>query len=76
MSIEHEIPEIVQGHTCIRQMIDNVEDPPSLVLKYLDDNVLDVCSRKRLEGTDVKLVARTVLEGLAALHANGFVHTG
>lgn len=76
LSIEREILKIVQGHTCIRQMIDNIEDPPSLVLEYLDDNMLDVCSRKRLEGPGLKLVARTVLEALAALHENGFVHTG
>lgn len=57
-------------------MVDIVETPPSLVLEYLDDNLLDVCSRKRLEGSDVKVVARTVLEALAVLHEKGFVHTG
>ena len=57
-------------------MIDDIESPSSLVLEYLDDNLLNVCSRKRLEGLDVKVVARTVLEALAALHENGFVHTG
>ncbi|KAL9040648.1 MAG: hypothetical protein Q9180_001784 [Flavoplaca navasiana] len=56
-------------------MIDNIESPSSLVLEYLDDNLLDVCSRKRLEGSDVKVVARIVLEALAVLHENGFVHT-
>ena len=76
LGIEREILENVQGHMCIRQMIDNIEDPASLVLEYLDDNLLDVCSRKRLEGTDVKVVARTVLEALTTLHENGFVHTG
>ncbi len=76
LSIEREILEIVRDHTCIRQMIDNIESPSSLVLEYLDDNLLDVCSRRRLEGSDVKVVARTVLEALAMLHENGFVHTG
>ncbi len=76
LSIEREILEIVQNHTCIRQMIDNIENPSSLVLEYLDDNLLDVCSRKRLQGPDVKVIARTVLEALAVLHENGFVHTG
>ncbi|KAL9130438.1 MAG: hypothetical protein Q9217_001361 [Psora testacea] len=75
LSIEREILEIVQNHKCIRQMIDNIDSPSSLVLEYLDDNLLDVCSRKRLEGSDVKVVARTVLEALAVLHENGFVHT-
>ena len=76
LSIEREVLGIVQNHTCIRQMIDNIESPSSLVLEYLDDNLLDVCSRKRLEGSDVKVVARIVLEALAVLHENGFVHTG
>ena len=76
LSTEREVLEIVQNHTCIRQMIDNIESPSSLVLDYLDDNLLDVCSRKRLEGSDVKVVARTILEALAVLHENGFVHTG
>ncbi|KAI9759580.1 MAG: hypothetical protein M4579_002246 [Chaenotheca gracillima] len=75
LSIERDVLEVVQGHTSIRQKVDNIEDPPSLVLEYLDDNLLDVCCQQRLEGTDVKLVARTILEALAALHDNGFVHT-
>ena len=57
-------------------MIDNIENAPSLVLEYLDDNVLDVCSQKRLESSDVKVVARTVLEALAVLHEESIVHTG
>lgn len=61
---------------CFRQMIDLVESPSSLVLEYLDDNLLDVCGRKRLDSSDIKLVARTLLEALANLHGNGFVHTG
>jgi serine/threonine protein kinase len=75
LGIEHEVLEIVRDRTCIRQMVDNIESPP-LVFEYLDDNLLDVCSRKRLEGSDAKVVARTVLEALAVLHEDGFVHTG
>lgn len=76
LSIEREILVIVQNHTCVRQMIDIIESHSSLVVEYLDDNLLDVCSRKRLGGSDVKVVARTGLEALAVLHENGFVHTG
>jgi len=76
LSIEREILGIVRNHTCIRQIIDSIERPSSLVLEYLDDNLLDISSRKGLEGSDVKFVARTVLEALAVLHENGFVHTG
>lgn len=76
LNIEREVLGVVQNHTCIRQMIDNIESPSSLVLEYLDDDLLDVCSRKRLESSDVKVVARIILEALAVLHENGFVHTG
>ena len=76
LSIEREILEVVQTYTCVRQMIDIIESQSSLVLEYLDDNLLDVCSRKRLEGSHVKVVAWTVLKALAVLHKNGFVHTG
>ena len=77
LSIERDVlGGVLRNHTCIRQMIDTLESPSSLVLEYLDDNLLDVCSRKRLEGSDVKLVARVVLEALAVLHEKGFVHTG
>ena len=76
LSIEREILGIAQNHKYIRQIVDNIDSPPSLALEYLDDNLLDVCSRKRLEGSDVKVVARTVLEALAVLHENGFIHTG
>lgn len=76
MSNEREILKIVQNNACIRQLIDEIEDPPSLALEYLDNNLLDVCGRKRLAGSDVKIVARTILKALVVLHENGFVHTG
>ncbi|KAK3178844.1 hypothetical protein OEA41_000981 [Lepraria neglecta] len=72
---EREVLEAVRDHPYVRQMIDTTEDPPSLVLKFLDENLLKVSGQKRLEGSDLKLVARNLLEALAALHENGFVHT-
>ena len=68
--------EAVRDHSYIRQIIDTTENPPSLVLKYLDDNLLRISGQKRLQGSDLKLVARNLLQALAALHENGFVHTG
>ena len=76
MAIERKVLDIVRGHECIRQRIDEVESPAWLVLEYLDDNLLAVSYRQRLESPDVKLVARTVLEALAVLHEAGFVHAG
>lgn len=37
---EREVLEILHSHPCIRPMIDISEDPPSLVLKLLDENGL------------------------------------
>lgn len=57
-------------------MIDTTEDPSSLVWKYLDENLLKISGQKRLEGSDLKFVARNILKALTALHENGLVHTG
>lgn len=76
MNNERDVLEAVRDHPYVRQMIDSIEDPPSLVLKFLDENLLKISGQKRLEGSDLKLVAWNLLEALAALHENGFVHTG
>lgn len=63
----------------IRPLIDEVEDssaPPTLILKYLDDDVLNASNNKRLTRPEVKYVAKKVLEALLLLHDEGFVHTG
>lgn len=73
---EREVLEILHDHPCVRPIIDITEDPPSLVLKFLDKNLLKLSGQKRIEGPDLKLVARNLLQALAALHENGFVHTG
>lgn len=57
-------------------MIEIIDDPLSLVLEFLDDNLLNVSGQKRIEGSDLKFVARSLLQALAAIHENGFVHTG
>ncbi|KAL8931623.1 MAG: hypothetical protein Q9211_006832, partial [Gyalolechia sp. 1 TL-2023] len=72
---EREVPEAVRDNSYIRQRIDTIDDLPSLVLKYLDENLLRISGQKRLEGSDLKQVARHLLKGLAALHEKGFVHT-
>ncbi|KAJ5921055.1 hypothetical protein N7466_009381 [Penicillium verhagenii] len=62
----------------IRPLIDEVEDssaPPTLILKYLDDDVLHVSNSKRLTRPEVKYVAKKILEALLILHDEGFVHT-
>ncbi|MCJ1256399.1 hypothetical protein MMC24_004220 [Lignoscripta atroalba] len=50
-------------------------DPPALILKYLDDDILHASHTKRLTRPEVKYVAKRVLEALKVLHGDGFVHT-
>ena len=60
----------------IRPLLDEIADPPCLVLKHLDDNLLAASNKKHLEKVEIKLVARKVLEALVPLHEAGYVHTG
>lgn len=63
----------------IRQLIDEVETsngPPSIILRYLDVDILQASNTQRLIQLEVKYVARGVLKALALLHTEGFVHTG
>ncbi|KAI4187881.1 MAG: hypothetical protein LQ346_005423, partial [Caloplaca aetnensis] len=61
-------------HT-LRRLLDEVEEPPLLVLEHLDSNLLDESGSATLESSEVKQVAKAVLQALAALHAEGIVHT-
>lgn len=63
----------------IRPLVDEIiepQDPPAIVLKYLDDNLLNASATKALSKEEIRYVARRVLEALHVLHQNGFVHTG
>ena len=60
----------------IRQLLDETQDPPSLVLKHLDDNLLTASNLKRLEIPEIKLIAKRILEALQVPHEDGYVHTG
>jgi hypothetical protein len=57
-------------------LLDEITDPPCIVLKHLDDNLLAASNKKQLEKGEIKLVARKVLEALVPLHEAGYVHTG
>lgn len=73
---ELRVLQAVKENPCIRPLIDTTKEPPSLVLRYLDDNLLDASNTKRLEKADIKFVARNILVALDAIHGQGFVHTG
>lgn len=63
----------------LRPLIDEIEDPsdpPALVLRHLDDDVLNASSAQRLTSSEIKLVTKRTLEALKVLHENGYVHTG
>lgn len=60
----------------IRQLLDETQDPPSLVLKYLDDNLLTASNSKKLEKSEIKFIAKRILEALQEFHEDGYVHTG
>jgi len=57
-------------------MVDEVRDPPSLVLQHLDDNLLNASNEKTLESLEVKFIAKRILQAIQALHEAGYTHTG
>jgi serine/threonine protein kinase len=63
----------------LRPLIDEIDDPsnpPALVLKHLDDDLLNASAAQRLTRREIKDVAEKILEALSVLHENGYVHTG
>ncbi len=56
--------------------IDEPQDPPSIVLKYLDSDLRTESDRQRLTRLEIKQIAKCVLEVLHTLHQDGMVHTG
>lgn len=63
----------------LRPLIDEIEDPhdpPALVLKHLDNDLLSASAAQRLTRLEIKHVAKSTLEALEVLHENGYVHTG
>ena len=60
----------------IRQLLDETQHPPTLVLKHFDDNLLSASNSRRLEKVEVKKVPKGILEALQVLHPDCYVHTG
>lgn len=65
-----------KGNRHIRPLLDEIEEPPALVLKFLHDNLLSASNTRRLERSELRFVARGVLEALNVIHEAGYVHTG
>lgn len=73
---ERDVLQHFHARPGIRQLLDETQDPPSLVLEYLDDNLLTASNSKRLENPEIKFIAKRILEALQAFHEDGYVHTG
>ncbi|KAF2152715.1 putative serine/threonine protein kinase [Myriangium duriaei CBS 260.36] len=78
--LENERDILKQFQTTIpnlRPLIDEIQDsaaPPTIVLKYLDDDLTAASRKQRLTRQEIKFVAAKVLRGLQGLHENGYVH--
>ncbi|OTA57507.1 kinase-like protein [Hypoxylon sp. EC38] len=62
----------------LRPLLDKIQEPTepsSIVLKYLDTDLLTESKKKRLTRPEIKQVAKTILEALQVLHQDGLVHT-
>ena len=57
----------------LRRLVDEVQDPPLLVLEHFDSNMLIESGVEKLQSSDVKHVAKVVLTALMALHEEGIV---
>lgn len=73
---EREVLKCLHGQPSIRPLVDEILEPPCLVLKFLDDHSLNASNQNQLKKSEVKFVAKKVLEALDALHTSGYVHTG
>ncbi|KAE8333923.1 serine/threonine protein kinase [Aspergillus sergii] len=61
-----------------RRLLDEIEDPagpPALILRHLDNDLLQESNRRKFTRIEVKFVAKRVLNALAVLHGDGYVHT-
>ncbi|CZS95508.1 uncharacterized protein RAG0_05118 [Rhynchosporium agropyri] len=75
LETERDILRHFHARPGIRQLLDEVQNPPSLVLKHLGENLLTVSNTKRLEKREIKFVAKRILDALQAFHEDGYVHT-
>jgi serine/threonine protein kinase len=63
----------------LRPLTDEIiepSEPPAIVLKYLDTDLLRESALQRLTRPEIKTVSKSILEALKVLHEDGFVHTG
>lgn len=65
--------------THLRPLIEEIQEPaepPIIILKHLDDHLLNFSVKKALNREELKYVARCMLDALSVIHKEGYVHTG
>ncbi|KAE9969015.1 hypothetical protein EG328_007130 [Venturia inaequalis] len=75
---ERDVLQKFQNQTPIRPLVDEILepiDPPGIVLRYLDSDLLAASTSKTLNRSEIKHVARIVLKALTVIHEDGYVHT-
>lgn len=68
-----------QDKAPLRRLLDEILEPlepPGIVLKHMDSDLLEASQKQTFNRAEIKYVAKIVLEALAVLHADGYVHTG
>jgi serine/threonine protein kinase len=77
---ERDVLKRFQDHTpYLRPLVDEIEEPSqpiTIVLKNLDDHLLNASIKKPLNQKELKYISRRILDALRILHEGGYVHTG
>lgn len=59
----------LRGHSRIRQIIDSIESPPSIVLEYAQEGLRSLSIRRKLKIYEIKNIAQQLLEALSFAHS-------
>lgn len=71
---ESEALKLCRDRRSIRQVVDMIDQPQSLVLDFLGKTLYEATCERRLERHDIKSALKTVLDALAFLHAQKRAH--
>lgn len=77
---ERDVLRLFQNRTpFLRPLLDEIMEPvapTAIVLRHLDDHLLNASIKQTLNRKELKFVSRCVLEALRVLHQDGYVHAG
>lgn len=66
----------LRGHPRIRQIIDSIEFPPSVVLEHAEEDLRSLSIRRKIHRLEMKTIALQLLEALSFVYSKNIVHTG